>query len=88
MPPYGAPRPGLLPSPVSARPHNAREDPVSGGRDLVGWAVLAVAIISCGIVLLVRVRHHRRTRTSPRTQITLPRQPPRPGGAAEHDPPR
>jgi hypothetical protein len=58
---------------------------VSGGRDLVGWAVLAAFVIGWGIVLLVRVRHRRRPRTSARAQITLPRQPPRPGDAAEHD---
>ena len=58
---------------------------MSGGRDLVGWAVLAAFVIGWGIVLLVRVRHRRRPRTSARAQITLPRQPPRPGDAAEHD---
>ena len=58
---------------------------MSGGRDLVGWAVLAAFVIGWGILLLVRVRHRRRPRTSARAQITLPRQPPRPGDAAEHD---
>jgi truncated hemoglobin YjbI len=79
-----SPRPVAL-ARVGPASHNTREDPVSGGRDLVGWAVLAAFVIGWGIVLLVRVRHRRRPRTSARAQITLPRQPPRPGDAAEHD---
>jgi hemoglobin len=59
---------------------------VSSGRDLIGWAVLAAAVIGWGgIVLLARARRRRRMRTSPRAPIILPSRPPRPGDVAEHD---
>ena len=43
---------------------------MSGGRDLIGWAVLVVAAVGWVVVLVV-VRRRRKPRTPPPTQIEL-----------------
>jgi hemoglobin len=63
----------------------AEGGPVSGGRDLFGWAVVAVAMIVWVVVLAALLHRRRRPRPRRAAQIESPARPAHRVEAAEHD---